>query len=243
MGGNDETARAALAQARQKDPLAGIALGADNLIYRLSGALRDERGLNADLFLATLGTLAGYTCQDSLREVGASEGITDERAIFVVLETDDGHHFYFGDNLNELLFNGPVALWRFAAGRAVELEVPLDRLPDPNELAARVAGQVGSEAFGVIDYPPGRDLGFPPPQEILSALWDSCKHNLEFFCRGPLEWPTLMGNTVRRAMDMTKEVAPPEISASLIMQAATAMAKVDLAEVRRDFPPVHWPAA
>ncbi|MDR2348323.1 MAG: hypothetical protein LBD90_06885, partial [Bifidobacteriaceae bacterium] len=118
MSENEDVARSALERARQEDPLAGIGLGAHNLIYRLATALRDQRGLNADLFLVALGTLAGYTCQDSLREVGQAEGITNEQEIFVVIETTDGRHYYFGDNLNDLLFNGPVAVWRFAAGRA-----------------------------------------------------------------------------------------------------------------------------
>jgi hypothetical protein len=218
-----------LERARETDPRAGIRLGADSLVRRMIEALRDERGVNADLLLLTLGSLAGYSCQHAVRAVAAADEMP-RQLVFGTVQGADGRYYFSGDRLNYYLVQGPRSVWRGISMMALSLGAAQHELPDVNEIATHVASTVGTPGFGAVRYPPGHGGPLPGPEQVLRHFWPQWLSDLEVFTPNPKQQPELMTVGIRATMDMIKDAVPPAAAVAIAMEAAVAMSQVDLSD-------------
>src|ERR1041385_2851028 len=88
---------------RKSDPLVGPKLGGRALAQSLISGLNDQRGVHIETLLCALGSLAGYSCQASVRELLVKQGGEPEEKVFVIANGKDGKKYFFGDALNKPL--------------------------------------------------------------------------------------------------------------------------------------------
>jgi len=79
---------------RKTDPLIGPRLGGRALAQNLISGLKDERGVHIETLLCALGSLAGYSCQASVRERLKQGGQPEEKE-FVIANGKDGKKYFF----------------------------------------------------------------------------------------------------------------------------------------------------
>lgn len=206
------------------DPLIGAKVGGKELAERMMAAMSTERGVHIESILGALGSLAGYSCQASVRAQARSQGL-DETARFVRAEGADGKVYFFGDALNKPLAEDAYSVWGIAAGGA-QLAGCAD-IPDPGEVFAHVARTVGSAEFGLPRLPPGHPM-HDTPLNYLEAFWPEVFPMISRFCAGPEHWPILLGLAIQEIMGRGRHALDPCLALKIVMECAVPMSKVDL---------------
>jgi hypothetical protein len=233
-GGGDAPGAASLAEIikeRSKDdPLFGAKAGAKDIFQRLLALLKNERGVHIETLLCVLGSLAGYSCQASLRAQAIAKGLHEEAA-FVVVEDDKRTKYFFGNPLNELLAEARMSVWSLAGGAAQQAG---GQLLDVNEIFAHVSKVIGHAQFGIPRLPEKhrpQDL----PVNFVKAIWPAMLPTVKAYCADPVLWPILLGLAIQEAITMGKTVIEPSMALKIVMECAVPMSKIDLAntEIRR----------
>jgi hypothetical protein len=219
----------ALRVRRATEPLVGARLGAEEISQGLLQALSDGRGVHGESLLAVVGGLAGQAAQASLRACALAEG-RPEMADFQVVRTTDGDTFLIGEPLTRVLAGGEFSLWSLAAAAA--LQQGCQALPDPAELFGHAIDTLGSEAFGVARVPTQHQPS-PAALQSLPALWPAVLPTVRRFCADPAEWPVLFALLAQQTITLTKDVIDPCLALVLVMETATAQAKVPLPRTER----------
>jgi hypothetical protein len=212
-------------EAKSKDdPLIGAKVGAKLIGERMLAAMTTKRGVHIESMLCALGSLAGYSCQASVRAQARAQGL-DEEAHFVRAEGADGKTYFFGDPLNKLLAESPHSVWSLAAGGAqiagctVVLEL--------DDIFRHVAGSVGTADFGDPRLPP-EHTAHDTPLNYVKAFWPQLFPLISKFCPDPEHWPLLLGLAIQELIVQGKEVLDPCLSLRVVMESAILMSKVDL---------------
>ena len=211
----------------------------DNAIAQIHGwlmtALRDERGLHCETVLTVVGALGGYAAQQAIWEGMVKPGLITKEKAFMVVGTESGEEFYFGDAINMALAStGPniASFWSLVAGGAQS--VGARQLPDIAEIFKHAAETVGTEAFGIPRLPP-RYMPKPTPRRALNECWPHVHAMLK--ATTPGTWAMQLGVVAQRLIAQMKDVVPPEMAAKILMEAAVPMSKVDPKTVPTS--PVH----
>jgi hypothetical protein len=110
-------------------------------------------------------------------------------------------------------------------------------LPDIQDIVRHVSQTVGTSAFGVPRVPDGHHPRHPPVV-YLKQIWPQILPVAQRFCRKPMQVPVLFGIALQRAIEHTKDMLSPTLSASIAMECAVAMARVALPETHHPNPPV-----
>jgi hypothetical protein len=224
-----ERLRAEVARARLADPSAGARMGAVNLIHRIQGVITGPQGVNADLLLAILGSLAGRTAQAAAIEIARAGQVPIRADGIMVIATDDGATYYYGNTINATLFESSASILAltgtFARAGGMDLGPP----PDIDEIARHVAGTLGRPQFGAIRWPVGRgDPNFPTPVAMVHHFWPGWRPYLDVFCSKPNEWLILMACAIYDTLSRTAAVMPPSTGLRIVMEAAVPMSKAVL---------------
>lgn len=214
----------AIAERRKTDPFVGAKLGGKEVFQRVLQVLRDERGVHMDSLLCALGALAGYACQASLRAQSLANG-QQETSPFVVIETNDGKKYFFGDQLNHPLAESEYSIWSLAGGAAKQHGA--QQLPDIGKIFEHVTQSIGSDNFGIPRLPAGHNTS-ATPLDYLKAMWPHLLPIVKQFCATPAEWPILFGVSIQEAIASAKEVVSPDVAALIVMESAIPMSKVNL---------------
>lgn len=216
--------QATIAERSKDDPLFGAKLGAKDIFQRLSALLKNERGVHIETLLCVLGSLAGYSCQASLRAQAIAKGLP-ETAAFVVVEDDKSRKYFFGNPLNELLAESRYSVWGLAGGAAQQAG---GQLIDVNEIFAHTSKVIGDPQFGIPRLPEKHgphDL----PVNFVKAIWPRMLPTVKLYCADPVHWPILLGLAIQEAITMGKTVIDPSMALKIVMECAVPMSKVDLA--------------
>lgn len=229
QAGSDAAARTAalmraIEEKRKEDPLVGAKVGARELVQRLLQGMGNARGVHAESLLCTLGALAGYACQVSLRSEALSRGEAANGAFQVVTDTQ-GRRYFFGDALNARLVEGRHSVWNVATSGL--RKAGLQALPDLAPVFSHVAASVGTPDFGIPRWPQGHQAGDLPIRYVKS-LWPTVMPLLRQFTPAPAEWPLLFGFALQEALRLSREVLPPEVALQIVMESAVPMSRVDL---------------
>ncbi|HEV2864266.1 MAG TPA: hypothetical protein VGX48_24930 [Pyrinomonadaceae bacterium] len=206
-----------------EDPLVGAKVGGKELAQRMMAAMQTERGVHIESILGALGSLAGYTCQASVRAQARAQGL-DETAHFVRAEGADGKLYFFGDALNKPLVEDQYSVWSLAAGGAEA--AGCRNIAEPDEVFGHVAGTVGGPEFGRPRLPEGHPL-HDTPLNYVEAIWPRVFPMISRFCPDPSHWPLLVAFAIQDIMMQGKEVLDPCLALGIVMECAVPMSKVD----------------
>ncbi|MBV9760889.1 MAG: hypothetical protein JO340_10025 [Acidobacteriaceae bacterium] len=211
---------------RKSDPLIGPKLAGHALAQILISRLKDERGVHIETLLCALGSLAGYSCQASVRELLVKQGGEPEEKIFVIANGKDGKKYFFGDALNKPLAEDRYSVWSLAAGIAANLgcgqPVKLE------EIFKHVAATVGGPEFGIPRIPEDHRPADPPSNWVKHG-WPKALATVQEYCESPSEWPAAFGIAIQESMTQAKGVIDPCLALSIVMECAIPMSKVDAA--------------
>lgn len=207
-----------------EDPLIGAKVGGKELAQRMMAEMKTERGVHIESILGALGSLAGYSCQASVRARALSQGL-DETALFTHAECTDGKVYFFGDDLNRPLAEDQHSIWSIAAGGAQA--AGCEDIPDPGDVFTHVANTVGSSEFGLPRLPPEHPL-HDTPLNYVEAFWPKLFPMISKFCPNPEHWPTLLGLAIQDIMSQGRGVIDPCLALKIVMECAVPMSKVDL---------------
>jgi hypothetical protein len=139
----------AIAEKQKTDPLIKVKIGGNEILQRVVGGLKDERGVHIESLLSVLGALAGYACQFSVREQNIKSGAKSPVSGLTIATGADGRNYYFGDALNKPLAEDRYSVWSLAAGTVKQLGKPLPDRTDIFKHASATVGRKPSSAFRV----------------------------------------------------------------------------------------------
>lgn len=214
-----------IAERSKTDPLIGAKIGSKEITQRLLTAMKEERGVHIESILCSLGSLAGYACQASVRAQAVTLGLT-ETANLVTINTKEGKQYFFGDHLNKPLAESQYSVWGLVGGAAQHAGCAT--MLNVDEIFKHVSETVGSGDFGkprVSEKHMPHDL----PLNYVRNLWPSLLPIIQKFCPNPEHWPILLGLSIQEVIEMGKQVLDPCTSAQLVMESAIPMSKVDIA--------------
>ncbi len=216
----------AVEERRKEDPLVGAKIGAKEVYRRVADVLAsDGAAVYGESLLCALGALAGYACQAALRRQAVAEGREAESA-FMVIATQNGERYFYGETLNQLLAESQYSVWSVAAGAAQHAGCA--ELPDIGGIFKHVSEDVGGENFGVPRLPAAhqpRRL----PADYLRMLWPAVQPVAELFCRTIEEWPLLFGLAIQEAVYAAEPMGiEPQLALTIVMESAVPMSKINL---------------
>lgn len=221
---------AAIEKARETDPAVHLRIGAEELVQRLLAGMKTEDGVHIESLLGALGALAGFCCVDSTLKQAAALGRNTRDCGIVDVEMDDGSRYYLGEPINKLLAGIDLSLWSLTAGMINHLGS--EDYPDFAEIAGHVSGTLGGPAFGLPRLPDKHRPG-DLPINYVRALWPVLLPSIEHRAPTLQERVTLFGFAVQNVIKMGKDVIPPAIAGTLVMECAVPMSKLD--------PATLWP--
>jgi hypothetical protein len=199
----------------------------DEVLQMLFAELKDQSGVHAETVLTTLGSLAGFSVQMSLRETLVKPGKIPEDKVFVIVKTKTGESFYLGSLPNEGLFGGKPGVYSVYGLVGGGAQKPgAKELPDIEDIARYVAGTLGSDKFGVPRVP-AQHMPHAQPIELLDKFWNPIRNFLVLKVQAPMQWPLVLALAAQKFIVMNKDLIDPALAGKLVMETATAMAKVD----------------
>jgi hypothetical protein len=207
-----------------EDPLIGAKVGGKQLAQIMLATMKNEQGVHAESILGALGSLAGYSCQMSVRAQARVQGL-DETAPFVRARGLDGKVYFFGDALNRPLAEDHYSVWSIAAGGAQDAGC-MD-IPDLGEVFTHVVDTVGGPEFGFPRLPPEHPM-HDTPLNYVEVFWPKFFPMISKFCPNPEHWPILMGLAIQDIISLSKDVLDPCFALKIVMECAVPMSKVDL---------------
>ncbi len=217
-----------IAERKKRDPLAGLKVGGKEITQRLIDALKGDKGVHIETLLTILGSLAGFSCQMSIREELARIGNAASARPFMVVTGADGKNYFFGDALNRPLAESQWSVWSLAAGAAQHMGC--EPLPDIKNIFEHVTQTVGGHRFGiprVDEAHRASDL----PINFVKTIWPKVLPVVEQFCDRPAEWPVLFGIAIQQALYLGKGIIEPHLALSIVMECAVPMSKIDPAQL------------
>ncbi len=186
--------------------------GAEYVLYRIWATLQTEQGIHVESLLTCVGGLAGYACRSYARQLQTlSGGDSDDRLVSV---------------LGASLIDSPLSIWSLVSRAVLKLEQPL---PDIHEIVRRASQTAAADTRQVPQLP-----NWHRPQQpaivYLKQLWPQTLPIAQRFCLRPMQMPVLYGIALQRAIEHTKDLLSPTLAASISMECAIAMSRVELPE-------------
>jgi hypothetical protein len=226
---------------RHADPLIGAKIGAKEITARLMAVFKNEKGVHIESLLCSLGALAGYSCQATVRAQAKARS-RDETSYLTIVRTEDGKRYFFGDQINLLLIESKYSVWSIAAAGAQQAGGT--DLPNVAEIVQHTATVLGSDAFGRLRVPENH-AGGDLPVNYARALWPKLQPLIAKFCPDPMQWPVLLALSAQEAIVAGKSALDPNLALRIVMEAAIPVSKVDLewgSEPERPVQPTPQPS-
>ncbi len=210
----------AIEEQKKTDPWVAAKVAANSALQKVMAVLAEQgsRVQTESLFCA-LGALAGFMCQLAIH---AKNG--DNACHLLVMTTDDGKKYYYGDALNDLLIKMPTSVWQLAL--ATEAPVDQDKLPDVLNIFGHVAKSLGTDQFGVPRYPEYHASHLPAEYVKIFAV--SIIRDFMHLKLPEAEWPVALGFAIQKALNMSRDILAAETAITIVMESAIPMSKIDL---------------
>jgi hypothetical protein len=194
--------------------------------YRKSDGTNDYASI-----YSALGSFSGFGVQMAIRETLVNPGKIAEDKAFVVVKTKDGKSYYFGDLLNGGLFGTPqskISVWSLIGAAAHSAGAK--RLPDIREIASHTAKVLGTTNFGIPRVPESVQPR-ETPYNTLRSGWTAMLELLVRHGVNPLFWGWTFAQAAQYLILRDKDAFDPEIAATIAMEAAISMSKIDPRDV------------
>ncbi|MBF0309868.1 MAG: hypothetical protein HQL56_10095 [Magnetococcales bacterium] len=215
----------AIAERKKVDPYVGLSIGAQEVNQHLLAALKDGRGVHVETLLAILGSLAGYACQVAGRVDYLSGRNKDHLYAVHTMEDSKGRKYYTGEPIFAPLLSNHYSVYGLVCGQANQYGCT--EYPDPHELARHVVESIGTPAFGVPRLPPDhKPAGLPI--HFVKSIWPKLLPIMLPFCEGYEQVPFLLGISLQEILKMSKDILPPKLALTIIMECAMPMSKIDI---------------
>jgi len=226
------------------DPLIRIKLAGRIVFDMVGNMLRGERGVRIEDLLGVLASTGGFAClaaaADELPRLPAGQ---DHQHALVVVTDDQGRRYFFGDLPNKYLVDGPMALLGLALAAAREhgAAMPPDAV---TAVMRRVAGHdIGKDGvFGHPVLPEAHRLA-DLPINFVRHLWPRIVEALTLYEVPVAQRPAALGMALQIAIDEGKEVLAPAMAATIAIECAVPMAKIDPQALWNDTAPRTMPGA
>lgn len=195
--------------------------GAGEVLERTVNAMKGGTGqVHPQSLLCALGSLAGYACQQDVRNVYMKNKGMAEDTVFTVMENKQGRKFFFGDLLNEPLVNERYSVWSLIGGAVQKAEA---RLPDVNDIFRYVSYVAGGEHFGrVRSCETGDDM-----ETYVKNMWRPLAAIAENYAQDG-ELHIVFGLALQRSVISCKGVTDITEAARIAMESAVSMSKIEL---------------
>lgn len=220
---SDDALFQAINEKKKDDPLVGLKIGSNELMERLIGTLKNEKGVHIESLLGIIGSIGGYSCHVAIREELIKNRKIGEQKVFTIVGAADGKKYYFGDLVNKPLVENQLSIWSLVAGSSNHFET--GSLLDVSEIFSHVAGTVGGDDFGVPRIPSNHKLG-DLPINYVKTIWKRIVPILDDFCDNPIEKPILIGFAAQQVIEMGKDIIVPSVAAKIVMECAIPMSKI-----------------
>lgn len=206
-------------------------------VYELVKEFLNEKD-NIDLpsLYCALAALAGQAClqcalarYQPVEPLKSAEAILSEGSLLAV-RTSDGQELFFGNLLNQPLYESKYSVWNLTHAYLKQLHPQLNL--DVNEIFDYVAKSVGGHSFGVPRVP-ANHMPKQLPIFYLKQLWFKTSEILTNITDKKQEWPYIMASAILTAINENKQNRHnPDylLIARLIMESAIPMSKVAIEE-------------
>ncbi|NKB35270.1 MAG: hypothetical protein GKR91_19405 [Pseudomonadales bacterium] len=208
----------------EEDPLIGAKIYSKEILNRTTHALKREGALHTESLICALGSLAGYSCQSTIRQILTDKG-QDPDAGFIKMKGADGKTYFYGDHINAFLLENKISIWSLAAAACKDSGGK--NLIDIGELAAHVAGTIGKTEFGIPRIEEGHETSHTPI-EYVKQMWSQMLGDMSEFCPNPQHWPIACGLALQQGIKMCKDTLDSELALSIAMESAVPMSKIDI---------------
>ena len=208
-----------------EDTLLGARIGAKEVYNYLINGMKDSKGVHIESFMCILGSLAGYSCQASLRKEFIEMKGLNENQVFAIVEDKNKKKYYFGDMVNQPLVENQYSVWALSAGAVHYLGIT--KMIDILEIFAHVSNTVGSDSYGIPRVPDPHKPG-DIPYNYVKSLWPKFLPISEYYCASPNEWPIMFGMAIQEGIISGKDAIDPLLALTIAMESAIPMAKVDI---------------
>jgi hypothetical protein len=211
-----------------------FALG--HLVGNLPRRLTIDGRIHAETYISAVGAIAGFAAQLTLfAESPPVMGVNINRA-----STASGEQYWFGDTLNHMLVpeteaNASRCVWSLAAGGALSAGLRPQQMPQLDAMFKHVAATIGGANQGKSSVPAGHQAQLAA-RDLLKAVWPvavmcfSGKFpgaNREFGAVPIAWWSAIAAQASNRPIRDVKDVLPPDIALTLLMEAAIYCSKLD----------------
>ncbi|MBT6031607.1 MAG: hypothetical protein HOH19_03450, partial [Kordiimonadaceae bacterium] len=136
----------------------------------------------------------------------------------------DGKTYFMGELINRPLLSDEMSVWGLVGGKAQQLGT--QKLPDINEIVQHVAGTVGGEEFGIPRLEEKHQLR-KLPTEYINEFHSQLVNIIIKYTKLPVEFPIIVGLAIQHLMDDAKDVIDPGMAATIVMECAVPMSKVE----------------
>jgi len=208
------------------------ALGRSIAAVLMAKQIRQVGQIHPETILTEIGALAGFAAQISIRRAVIAPQKLDPDNILIEVVSKNGEKFYFSDLLNWILFENltepPYSIWAYLV--AVVPEAIRPRLPDIAEIVSNAARTVGSRRYGVPRVPPVH-VPHKLPRAALDEHWRVVQQEFVLSKRDPAEWPYDLAWAAQWQMVTSREQVSLPLAATIVMEAAIPMSKIDPASV------------
>ena len=184
--------------------------------------------IHVETILTEIGALAGFSAQMSIRKSMIEPQQLDPNEILAEVVTRNGEKYYFSDSLNWILFENlaqpPYSIWAYVRDAVPQASRAL--LPDMADIVSHAARTIGTSRFGVPRLP-SEHMPHKTPRAALAEHWSLVQQELAASGRGPADWPYDLAITPRWQMLTSRDRLALPLAASMVMEAAIPMSKVD----------------
>lgn len=187
--------------------------------------LKNERGVQIEIILAVLASVAGQECIAPIIAAAPNDATMQELGLTVV-KGNDGRIYFFGDPPNRLLVEAPDSVISLAFGAAQALGAPVTMTMIHEEMR-KVASRVGGADFENLDLPPKHMVD--RPTEWARVFRAKLAEALDLYDVPPMRRATALGYALQKAIDAGKQSLDPLVAAQIVLQCATRTAKVIVA--------------
>jgi hypothetical protein len=206
-----------------------------HLVGNLPRSLTIGGRLHTETYISAVGAIAGYVAQRTL----FSESPPVVGVNINVAGTASGEQYWFGDTLNNMLVPKTDAeanrcVWSLAAGGAVSAGLQVQRMPEPRAMFKQVMSTIGGANEGKSSVP-AQHQAHLPARDLLKLVWPVAVMCFLGKLRGvsheypaaPVAWwSAIAAQASSRPIRDVKNVLPPDIALTLLMESAIYCSKL-----------------
>jgi len=215
-----------------------FALG--HLVGNLPRRLTVDGRIRAETYISAVGAIAGYAAQRTLfAENPPVMGVNINR-----VGVASGEQYWLGDNLNNMLVpktdaEGNRCVWSLATGGAASAGIQIQQMPKLGAMFEYVASTIGGATEGKSSVPAKHQADLPA-RDLLKTVWPvalTCFSgkfpgaSREYPAAPIAWWSAIAAQASNRPIRDVKDVLPPDIALTLLMESAIYCSKLDRSRI------------